>query len=364
MKTGRRGSVYFGNGFDLGGCARIAGAKALCFVRRGLTVNGKPPLASLAAALVFIAGQAFAAPYVTHQVKLPGYSRSVTYNTSSSVIAASAALKGVAFISVKGDKPSLIAQYPEWTSLFALPLKDGAFLLADRFGMLRLIAPSGGGYREIQKWQTEGIPTNLALADGRLYVAAGAAGFLAYDWNGGEKTPELRGRFPFVDYSKEIALGDRHEVYLADNLETGLQILDLKDIERPRLLSREHAGFVDSVSRYGKIVAISSRREGAMLYDSSDSAALRRMGILEPLTRSDHKAPDLRSVVFAPNGDLLVCEGLPGARVLSVKPEGNGVTMKELLKYDATGVGDGLFLPDKVLVLSTEDGRLIFLDRE
>lgn len=181
-------------------------------------------------------------------------------------------LAGTAFMTVDGDSsPTLVAIRKDLPTLGALFLEDDRILLAGRDGRLyRVDASDPGAPRKLNTWDVEGIPMSLNLRQGVLTVASGAAGVLVFDWKGDGDEPRLRGRYPFVDYSKEAHYGPGSRLYLADNRDTGLQVLDVSTPTRPvRLACIDFGDFVDNVAVVGDLAVVGTRRQGIQVMDIS-----------------------------------------------------------------------------------------------
>lgn len=300
---------------------------------------------------------ASAAPAEGPVLQLPGSGRSLELHPESGLVACGLALKGVAFFRVAEGATAEV--HPEWPTLDALALPGGGFLLADRFGKLRLVkAGADGKFAQSAEWPAEGIPTDLERRGDALFVASGGAGLMVHEWADRSAAPILRGRFPFVDYSKEVVATADGRVYLADNHDTGLQILEVKDLQRPTGLSSQQAGFVESVAVAGTVAAIASRNEGAMLFDVSNP---RKPAFLLTIPRNAKAAKgSARSVCFDAKGRLLVCEGPGGARLFSLYREGTAHKSKFVADLPAAGVAvsEGVVLPDGRFLICAEDGKV------
>ncbi|MCC6546650.1 hypothetical protein IT570_05730 [Candidatus Sumerlaeota bacterium] len=303
--------------------------------------------------------QEAAPPKGFHRLKQPA--RSLSASADGTILAASHALKGLTLLRIEDGKIAQEEYHSEWPTLHAEPLEGGSFLLADRFEGIRLIAPEGqesfGGYKELLKFPCEGIPTHLAVSKDRLLIAAGGSGLLLYEWKDRAAAPSLRGRFPFVDYTKEVAIDTRGMAYLADNYETGLQIVDQRDPMRPKLMAMRTGGFCDSVTIHGEILAAANRQRGLQIWNVADPLhpALMETVAVEP-------GAVAKSVTFNSAGYLVLCEGAGGARLLQPKLTAAGVEMGWKGRLTPVGVGalDATFLPSGMIVVGSDKGDLIF----
>lgn len=295
---------------------------------------------------------------------LPGAARHLDWDAESSTLVASMALKGVAFLTLdQSGAVTAQSHRPDWLTLSSLSLGEGRHLLADRFLGLRLIeTPPQGPPVEVALWPAEGIPTDLLLQDGILYVAAGAAGVYSYQWDGSEEAPRLRARYPFVDYSKTLAWHQPGQVLLvADNFETGMQVIDTAELLRPRQLLAYPLGFVDSVAGWNDLVAVGSRHLGVAIVSLDDPALPLLRGEI-PLPPTDQHPPAiLRSLRIDAQGRLLVCEGDAGARLFQLADNGQPELLATFETNDG-GVLDGIFLFPRKIALSTDTGMLLIVD--
>lgn len=361
----------FGGMTDLLGTVRKEWCSSL---RARLIVNGKRRKQRLCGALrtvvwavalllVLVGETPGMAPYA-----LPSTARALSLDAPRRVLVASMALKGVTFLKLdEGSAVSAADHHEEWPTLHALAIGDGSFLLADRFGLLRHVKPgkdpATGKTRfiEVKSWKVEGLPTHLAMASNGLLVASGGAGLNFFEWKSPSDDPVLRGRYPFVDYTKEIALTTRGIVAIADNFDTGLQVIDGTDLLRPKCLAIQQGGFIDSVSTWGELAAIANRRDGTFFFDLRTPTKPREVGHLPLMGLSNGREGFVKSVQFDARGRLLICESGAGARLVQVSAREGKAVSEELWRHAAAGFGalDGIFLDDSTLALSTEQGELL-----
>ena len=308
----------------------------------------------------------------TTKARLPGSSRLLSFNQSSQVLAAPLALQGIAFVKVNGNGLAEVQLREDWPTLYALPLEDGRFLLARRFGKLALVEPveDSPDYREMASWPVEGLPVHLMRRGKRLYVASGGAGLLIYEWKGGEDTPQLRARYPFVDFSKEITLSPSGQtLLLADNRDTGLQVFNVDDILRPVNLFSVSYGFTDSVAVHGNLAAVAIRRQGTLLFDISDPAKPRVIDQIPRLYRPGMQRPPIvNSVAFDSQGRLLIGEEVSGARLFQIEPGEDGESQANLITHfnkrpelEGFQVLDAIFLDAGRIAVSSYGGEILLL---
>jgi hypothetical protein len=320
-------------------------------------VNGKGTL--LTAVLL-----ALGASLPASTVKLPALARQVDRDPESQIVAASMTINGVAFAKVADGRVGQPLVVKEWPTLDALAVGGGRFILADRFGGLRLVGvrETAGGIVEadlLAQWPCEGLPSGLAVAGSTLFVASASAGVMVFEWDGETTTrPHLVARYPFVDYSKQIALHPSGIVLLADNHDTGLQILSFRERRELRNLATIQSNFVDGVALAGNTLAMVDRHAGARIVNIAEPGnpiILHTVQHLPPKGRGT----DIKSVAFSPNGLLLIGEGPAGAQVvrLTVAPDGSP-SSSVVWKSTSTGVLDGLFLAENELLLSLSTGGL------
>jgi hypothetical protein len=195
-----------------------------------------------------------------------------------------------------------------------------------------------------------------------LLVASASAGVMAYHWDG-TSTPRLVSRYPFVDYSKEIVIWHNGTVLLADNYETGLQVLSYTDPLKPRQLNSFQSGFVDSVTITGNMLAITDRRRGARILAVGPDGKTTPILDVPPLPATDPRGPDLKKVVFGPDARLMICEGPAGAQLVRFPMRGGKVAPNTVFRFDESGVMDAVFLDPGSALLSLMPGgiRLIRL---
>lgn len=301
----------------------------------------------------------------SHQ--LPAFARSLRWDPGNDTLVASMALNGVAFLKMKGEEVVGASHHPDWATLDSLPLGGGRYLLAGRFNELILAEPTSAPdpvgprrYKIAARWEVEGVPTGLHYDGTSLLVASGGAGLLRYEWPGNETEPRLRARYPFVDYSKEVSLAsDGRTAYLADNHDTGLQVLDLSDPLRIRQVTMFTGDFVDSVARHSDTLAIARRRVGVLLYDISTPTEPRQMARIRV---ADRRGAIVNQVRFDNEGRLLVCDNAHGARLYQILEMDEGLVPDLLAELPVGGgsAGASAFLGGDLLALAGVDGLLTF----
>ena len=311
--------------------------------------------------LAFLLGGSGAQGAEVETYRVGPAARNLSFNRGAKVLAAAQALGGVTFLKIEDGKVVAQEFHQEWQTLHALPLEDGAFLLADRFAGIRLVAPAQQGtfgtYGEKLNFPCEGIPTHLVVDKDRLLVAAGGAGLLLYEWPLHEAAPMLRGRFPFVDYTKEIVLDGRGMAYLADNFETGLQIIDQRDLMRPKLMALRSGGFFDSVAIHGELLAVANRRHGLQLWNVQDPA---KPELMQAVMLEAKGFP--KSITFGSEGKLVLCHGGGGAFLYEPRVKNGVLELKAdgRITPDAASALHSVFLSPGLIVVSSERGELFF----
>lgn len=295
------------------------------------------------------------------RIKLTQGARQIDLHPETGVLAAGMMLKGAAFLTVTKDGLGSPDIHPDWPTLDALALPGGRFLLADRFGLLRLVTVDTGTEpcraTELASWPVEGTPTGLWATGNHLLVASAGAGLLTFEWDG-STTPTLASRYPFVDYSKEIRMRPDGLGVLADNWDTGLQVLDLSNPVRPVHLATVTRGFVDSVALAGDTVAIADRRAGARVLSIRDPKAPVLLMEIPPLPSPDPKGPDVKRVVFSPGSRLMVCEGPAGAQLVRFGVRDGRPSSTTVWRFQSGGVNDAAFLSDTDVLLSLSNGEI------
>jgi len=319
-------------------------------------VNAKRALLLLALAIPAVVAVA------SDRVSLGYGARQIDLHPETSVMAAAMMLKGSAFLAVDpAGVPGEPTLRPDWPTLDALALPGGRFLLADRFGVLRLVeVPVVDGKcqpREIANWPVEGTPTGLWATEDYLLVASASAGLLTFHWDG-SSAPRLASRYPFVDYSKEIRLRDDGVAVLADNWDTGLQILNLSDPLRPEHLATVTGGFIDSVAIAGDTVAIVDRKRSARVYTIRSPRSPQLLFEVPSLPHKDPRGGDLKRVVFSPSSRLMVCEGPAGAQLVTFYLRDGKPDSKTVFVFNDAGVNDAVFLTEETVLLSLMNGEI------
>ncbi len=276
--------------------------------------------------------QLAAAPQLTRLTEtLPGSPRHLNYLPKHDLLFASLVLQGSLLIHGAGNDTGWEVEYhPEWKSLHSIEISETQILSGDRFEGVRLIEKNGlnsKAYRQVELWEVSGIPTHLYLYNNLLMIASGASGLYAYDFpvlEGRVEAPVLRSRYPFVDYSKEIGFVEQGSVYLADNMDTGLQVLDYTDILRPVLVEQKKGDFVDSVSVTDQLVAIAWRRNGVEVY-KREGRELKSLYRIALPSRGIMRLRRAAQVKFASDDTLIACWGAAGAGVYRTHVSGQEV---------------------------------------
>lgn len=329
-------------------------------------VKSKLPAIMAVSLLLMIAPSLHAAPALI--CKLPGTARNLEAAAVPGggsedhgwTVAASLALNGVAFVDL--TEPVRVEVHPEWRTLHALPLTSDDFLLAGRDGKIHRVQRSGvdASFAETAAWEVESIPNFLAVQGETLIVAAGAAGIGIYHWPDHDAAPRLRGRYPFVDFSKEVAWpAGSPTLFVADNLDYGLQALDVSDLFKPRQQAFRKTSFVDTVSVQGSLAAVTGRSAGIFVYDVTNPA---KPDLVHWRDLPAEGVPYRRfaeQVRFVGDGMLVCCEGSAGATLLSVERK-EGLTVARTLDHvDAEGGGfrAACAIGDRT-VLAANDGSL------
>ena len=295
---------------------------------------------------------------------MPGGARRMTWDGPSQTLVCAMALHGTTFIRMADTAIVDESWHPQWTTLHVIALGGGRYLLADRSGVLRLVERDAAttDFAEVAAWPCDGVPTHLVWREGVLHVAAGGAGVLVFDWDGTSTKPRLRARFPFVDFSKEIAFLGPTTFAVADNQETGYQLISLTDIQRPRLLARESHSFVDGVSTYGNRMAITARGLGTLVFDVAEPTTP-RLAATVPL-RGNTPLPTARFCAFSPEGRLLVCHDGEGAVLKTLDENGQELDLIDRLSVVVENESflSAAFLPGGVIALSSMTGNLYFAE--
>ncbi len=296
--------------------------------------------------------------------EIPSNAITLSYHPELQILAACLTFGGLSLHDA--TSPDLEGKfYPDWHAMHALPMDEGRFILADRFGYLRLIKQANGlEFEELASWKTEGIPNHLQYKEGVLAVAAGGAGLLLYEWDGTTTEPILRGRFPFTDYTKTVRFFKDNVAFIADNFDTGIQAIEVSDIMKPRKLWNQTWDYIDYVALNEELLVVSGRQSGSFLIDINDPTDPILLGVIElnsskvgdRLTAADGVIADfLRRTHFVKDDLLLTIETRRASLVeLSEKTDESIVTIqKATIEFADTQLLDGFFLPDGRVVIST-----------
>lgn len=305
---------------------------------------------------LFISGGLVAAEPI--RLKLPAPARHLAANETSGVLAASMALDGIGFLPIDAaGQDSLV--HRESACLGAEPYGEG-FLAAGRFGSLLRFAGNGANLAITERIETEGVPVDLLATHGRIIAALGPAGLAIYDYQPGEEA-QLRARYPFVDYTKRVLMRGDY-LFLADNFDTGLQILHQGDLFGPRRVFQQPLGFVDDVALHSDFLAVAVRLKGTVLYHIGNPESPREL-LRIPLRQTTSGDSRVRQVLFSPGGDLLICEASAGARLLRLAMVGDSLKTETLQeKAGGTSALSAAFLPNKRLAIASEEGDLTIVE--
>lgn len=254
-------------------------------------------------------------------VELPAHPLSVA--EADGWIVASLGLSGVAFIPQPPwpEEPPVIVR-SDWPSLSLFDLEGPRFLLAGRDGMVRhvVIDSDESEPRLLLEFPVEGVPNQVALDGGTLIVAAGGAGVTLWDWPELSRPPELRGRYPFVEFARWLAvdpLADR--LYVADSIGGRVAVLDIEDPMRPHLVeSYPVASFCDSLQVDERFLLFTDRNAATFVArrapdNGSGNLWLlhQQIGLINP--QQEHR--DVKRVMLLSQEEsFLICEGESGVR--------------------------------------------------
>lgn len=295
--------------------------------------------------------------------------RRIDYLPGSGVLVASQTLRGSSFARLEGMALGPVLQKPDWPTLVAEEVGNNRMILGDRHNQLRLVEVSVDAERrvrlaELARWPVPAPPIDVVYRDGFLHVALGGSGVYTYQWNAASlDTPALRSRYPFVDYSKEIRFNEQGVLFLADNLDTGMQVLEMSDVLRPRMLATRTHGFIETVDVSGWLVVIGDRTMGYHLYDCRSVSEPRLAGFIAlpraEILRVQRRASIARSVELDERGHLLVADGPGGARLFEVKPgEPLTTTLKAAWNPGNQGAADAIFIGIDRVAIATEAGGI------
>ncbi len=273
---------------------------------------------------------------------------------------ASHTLKGASFIRFGEGEPEVHFE-ADWPTLCAEEIGSETILLGDRFAGLRFVNLSEGDPSTIATWPTEDVPNDILYREGRLYVAAGGTGVSIYEWSGSEQPPQLRGRFPFVDFSRELAIDAHNHLFVADNRDTGMQILDVTGIMRPTYLSHRMSGYVVSVALHEQLAFAADRRSGVVVYDVTDPANPTELGMIPRQNFTSGPENIVEEITTDAAGNLMVVESERPARMFRIDRSGETPAFRPQNAPPFTGLvlQQAIFLPEGRMAAISEQNKLI-----
>lgn len=288
---------------------------------------------------------------------LPAPARALTPSPAGDRVVASMALHGFAL--VRGSDGGILHVEKDVATLNALWLNEEDCLLAGRFSELIVVRfPRAGGARILHRFPCEGIPNHLQRNGTELMVAAGGDGLLLYHWDNPAQAPRVTARFPFVDFTRQSVRGPGQSILLADNLDTGFQVLSQAGRHRLRREAMLKADRVECVAVQGDLAAVGSRRTGTLLVDVSDAAKPRTLGVVR--LRGSAAGEQVRELHFVGAGRLLICEGAAGAVLMTLERQGQTVTATAAWRqpFNDGGAACAAVLPGSRVMVAGLDGRL------
>lgn len=300
-----------------------------------------------------------AAAEVLSQAMLPATALAISSRENRVYV--SAGWSGTGFLSLEESGALTLETFsPELPSWHVLPVGDGWLLLASAqnpespSGYLAIVNERDPGRPcRTCMWEVDGLPLWLALKGELLAVSSGGAGVALYEWKGPMERPELRGRFPFVDFTKRCEFLPNGDLAVADNFDGGLLTIETADPLRPALAVRTLLGdFADSVAADSNFVMVTGRRDGFYLFDIATPGGEPKLGV----TLSVPFTPERRARWAESTGNVgefLLSEGSDGARIVRVERSPAG-SLK-------TATADRLTVPGRSFGQShrTESGFLL-----
>lgn len=228
------------------------------------------------------------------------------------------------------EKPRLRRHFgPELVQpLFIKAIEPGLLVVADRFrGLVLLDLTSLDAPTSLSQLALPGIATHLDLfaRSSRVYaaVACGAAGVAFVDITQ-PRSPKLISRFQSdIDYSRCIVIAGRFG-FLADNMDGGLKVLDLSDLQAPRLDQKILLrGYCDRLCLANDLLLAAYRHFGTRLFRLSPPPADL---LLQPRTSASLA---LLCTTFRPNLHSRDAITLPG-NLMAVACDTYGVELYSL----------------------------------
>lgn len=212
-------------------------------------------------------------PKLRHVAHIPMKSaREITFYADRAYVAQNFA--GMTSIDISDPEKPVVAKAfpPEFVQpLHVVNTGNARLSLADRFrGLVLLDISKPDEPTSLSQLALPGVATHHALyqLNGHWYaaVACGGSGLSIVDITT-VSSPTLVGRYTFdVDYTRRVAYLDQ-TVFLADNFDGGMKLVDVSQPDNPRFLLKVGIrGFYDSVSIANRMLYVGCRHYGTRLF--------------------------------------------------------------------------------------------------
>lgn len=156
---------------------------------------------------------------------------------------------------------------PTWPTVSLCDLEGPGFLLAGRDDQVRHVIsdPPGAPPVLALSWTIEGMANAVAVSGEVVAVAGGGGGLGVWHWPDRTQPPRLKGRYPFIEFGRDLLFVDPTTVAIADSLAGQVVFVDLADPMRPRRVGQlaARSGFADQLDYDGVRLAFSDRLGGA-----------------------------------------------------------------------------------------------------
>lgn len=154
----------------------------------------------------------------------------------------------------------------DWPTVSFFDLDGPGFLLAGRDDQVRFVVsdPPGSNPQLRMAWTIEGLANAVAVSGDLVAVAGGGGGLGLWDWHDRASAPDLRGRYPFIGFGRDVVFLDPRTVAVADSMAGDVVLIDVSDPMRPRRAATfdSRSGFVDQLAFDGTRLAFTDRLGG------------------------------------------------------------------------------------------------------
>ena len=199
-----------------------------------------------------------------------------------------------------------------------------------------------GEVKEVASVRLQGA-RDVAVEGDYAFVARGNDGIAAVKIRKVRATgkPEIVSEIRLVKADKVIPSG--RLLFAVDEDSDELSVIDIADLERPRLLSKvelpRHKGYVFDLEVYGKCLLV-AELDGLSIFDFSDPSDLKLIGEFDtPMPATDVLVRG-EEVYLADSGDLFILRLPPWWKLIDLSPKGRLVTRYGRVKAEGV-IGGG-----------------------